>query len=149
VTTWNPNLGLPLLVVPAAFFPYEFILTWKSAMLRVPNDSSTSPCALIELRSASLSIQFSNQLLCLFVLVLSMLVAPRNSTSRTPDYVSAPTRKAELLAVQIPLMALALLFVGLRLASRYCAIRSPGWDDFVLIIATVRSSLLSPITIDQ
>lgn len=34
-------------------------------------------------------------------------------------------------------MALALLFVGLRLASRYYAIKSPGWDDFVLIIATV------------
>lgn len=78
-----------------------------------------------------------------------MLVASRNSPSHPPNYVSTPTRKVELLAVQIPLMALALLFVGLRLASRYCAVRSPGWDDFVLIIATVRSSLLFPIAIDQ
>ena len=71
-----------------------------------------------------------------------MLVAPGNSTAHAPNHVEPPTRNFELLAVQIPLISLALLFVALRLLSRYYAIVSQGWDDFVLIVATVRSTLL-------
>ena len=78
-----------------------------------------------------------------------MLVAPGISNTHTPNYVNPPTRTAELLAVQIPLMSLALVFVALRMASRYYSIRSPGWDDFVLTIATVRSPLLYQTIVDQ
>lgn len=58
VTTWNPDLALSRLVVPAALFPQAFISNQKSAMFRLPNYSSTSQCVSTELGSASLSIQF-------------------------------------------------------------------------------------------
>ena len=73
-----------------------------------------------------------------------MLVASRNSITHTPDHANPPNRKADLLVIQIPLMSLALLFVALRLLSRCYAVRGPGWDDSILIIATV-GKLFSPL----
>ena len=75
-----------------------------------------------------------------------MLVATGNPTAYTPNYANPPNRKADLLAVQIPLMSIALLFVALRLISRCLAVRGLGWDDLVLIVSTVGkidSSLLN------
>ena len=69
-----------------------------------------------------------------------MFIAIGNSTAHPTNHVNPPTRSEELLVVQIPLISFALFFVALRLASRYFAIVSPGWDDFVLVAATVLPS---------
>ena len=50
---------------------------------------------------------------------------------------NTPTRRTELIAVQVSMTAVALLLVALRLISRYMIIKSPGWDDYAIIVAMV------------
>lgn len=50
------------------------------------------------------------------------------------------TRSAELLSVQISMAAVAVLAVALRLISRFLIIKSPGWDDYIIILGMVNTT---------
>ena len=53
------------------------------------------------------------------------------------DDANPPSRTTELLAIELPMMGMALIVVLLRLISRYVVIKKPGWDDYLIIAATV------------
>ena len=52
-----------------------------------------------------------------------------------------PSRRTELIAVQVSMTAVALLIVALRLISRYMILESPGWDDYAITAAMVALAL--------
>ncbi len=54
-----------------------------------------------------------------------------------------PSRRTELIAVQVSMTAAALLIVALRLISRYMILKSPGWDDYAITVAMV-TLILAP-----
>ncbi|KAL8953738.1 MAG: hypothetical protein Q9222_000420 [Ikaeria aurantiellina] len=47
------------------------------------------------------------------------------------------SRKVELLSVQITAAAVATLFVGLRLISRFLILKNPGWDDYIIAMGAL------------
>ena len=55
--------------------------------------------------------------------------------------VNPPSRRTELIAVQVSMTAVALLIVALRLISRYMILKSPGWDDYAIMAAMVALTL--------
>ena len=52
--------------------------------------------------------------------------------------VHPPWRGLELVTVESILIGFSLLIVGLRLITRFLIVKSPGWDDYAVILATVR-----------
>lgn len=57
--------------------------------------------------------------------------------------INPPSRRTELIAVQVSMTAAALLIVALRLVSRYMILKSPGWDDYAITVAMV-ALILAP-----
>lgn len=57
--------------------------------------------------------------------------------------INPPSRRTELIAVQVSMTAAALLIVALRLVSRYMILKSPGWDDYAITVAVV-ALILAP-----
>lgn len=49
-----------------------------------------------------------------------------------------PTRVVDLLAAQLTMIILALSIVALRLVGRFFVDKNPGWDDYIIIAATVK-----------
>lgn len=47
-------------------------------------------------------------------------------------------RRPQLLVVQVSLISVATLVVALRLFTRYVIIKSPGADDYAIVVALVR-----------
>ena len=52
--------------------------------------------------------------------------------------IKTPTRVVDLLAAQLTMVILALSIVALRLVGRFFVDKNPGWDDYIIIAATVK-----------
>lgn len=52
--------------------------------------------------------------------------------------IKPPTRVVDLLAAQLTMVILALSIVALRLVARFFVDKNPGWDDYIIIAATVK-----------
>jgi hypothetical protein len=60
----------------------------------------------------------------------------------TPNYVNPETRRPLVLGVEIPLMILTTVFTAGRFYSRTVIVKALGWDDWLMLAATVRISLI-------
>lgn len=70
-------------------------------------------------------------------LVTIMSIANGSIAIRTPNHINPPNRAVELLTIELTLTVIAILFVVLRLISRYLITKTPGWDDYLIVVATV------------
>lgn len=52
-----------------------------------------------------------------------------------------PTRVSRLLTTHVTMVVLAAVVVALRLITRYFVVKSPGWDDYMIIIAMVNDKI--------
>jgi hypothetical protein len=57
-----------------------------------------------------------------------------------PNYVDPVTRRPLVLAVEIPLTVLTILFTAGRFYSRTVLVKALGWDDWFMLAATVRKT---------
>ena len=60
------------------------------------------------------------------------------SAEKTVEGVRLPSKRRELLAVQITLIGFAFIVVSLRLMTRFYVVKKPGKDDYAIIFATAR-----------
>jgi hypothetical protein len=60
----------------------------------------------------------------------------------SPNYVDPVTRRPLVLAVEIPLTVLTILFTAGRFYSRTVLVKALGWDDWFMLAATVRRTSL-------
>jgi hypothetical protein len=58
-----------------------------------------------------------------------------------PNYVDPITRRPLVLAVEIPLTFLTIVFTAGRFYSRTVIVKALGWDDWFMLAATVRITI--------
>jgi hypothetical protein len=58
----------------------------------------------------------------------------------TPNYTNPETRGPALIIVELLAVSISTICLGLRLYVRACIVRSVGWDDWLMVSATVRMS---------
>ncbi|ORY08050.1 hypothetical protein BCR34DRAFT_488998 [Clohesyomyces aquaticus] len=64
-----------------------------------------------------------------------------------PNYVNPQTRRPLVQGVEIPVTVLPILFVACRFYSRTVIVRALGWDDWLMLIATIISTATNIMTI--
>lgn len=62
-----------------------------------------------------------------------------NPAGNLTDQVNQATRAVDLLSSQLTMIILALSIVTLRLIGKFFVDRNPGWDDYAIIAATVKT----------